>query len=273
MVLAQLQAEFDREAKTFTDMLLQHYTGFSRIDLNLNPQREMENVVVSQIQEAVADLLKNKPIQYILGETEFCGLRVKVNPSVLIPRQETEELAAWVAAENPRAKNILDLCTGSGCIAVFLAHRLKNAALTAVDISPDALSVAKENAVLNNVSVDFQQDDILRWDFYLPKKYDVIVGNPPYVRKMERQQMHARVLNYEPQLALFVDDDNPLQFYSAIACIGTKYLIGNGKLYLEINEAYGKEMADLLQKHNYKNIVLRKDIHEKKRMICGQVTS
>ena len=271
MVLAQLQAEFDREAKTFTDMLFQHYTGYNRIDLNLNPQREMENAVVSQIQEAVANLLKHKPIQYILGETEFCGLRVKVNPSVLVPRQETEELATWVAAENPYTKNILDLCTGSGCIAVFLAHRLKNASLTAVDISPEALSVAEENAILNNVSIDFQRDDVLRWDFHLPKKFDVIVSNPPYVRQTERQQMHARILNYEPQLALFVDDDNPLQFYTAIAKIGTKHLTENGKLYLEINEAYGKETTDLLRQHNYKNIVLRKDIHGKDRMICGSI--
>jgi len=269
-VLSQLQTVFDSvEAKVFTDMLLRHYAGFNRIDLNLNPFAEIENLIVRQINEAITDLLKHKPIQYVLGEAEFCGLKFKVNPSVLIPRQETEELAMWVAKENPYAKNILDLCTGSGCIAIFLAHKLKNACLTGVDISPEALLLAKENAALNSVSVDFQMDNVLNSNFSLYRKFDVIVSNPPYVRKIERQQMHARVLDYEPQSALFVEDDNPLQFYKAIARIGTTHLTNNGKLYLEINEAYGKEIVNLLQQFGYKDIVLQKDIHEKERMIRG----
>lgn len=271
LIFARLQTMFDDvEAKIFTGMLLRHYTGFNRIDLNLNPHADIENTAMTQIDEAVDKLLKHKPIQYILGETEFCGLKFKVNPSVLIPRQETEELAMWVAKENFQAKNILDLCTGSGCIAVFLAHVLKNTSLSGVDISHDALKVAEENALLNNVHVDFQQDDVLRPDFSIHKKFDAIVSNPPYVRKKEKRQMHARVLDYEPQQALFVDDDNPLQFYKAIAQIGRTHLTENGKLYLEINEAYGKEMVDLLHGYNYQNIVLQKDIHGKDRMICGK---
>ena len=251
-------------------MLLFNYTGYHRIDLNLNPFTEIDSAIITQINDAVADLLKHKPIQYVLGETEFCGLKFKVNPSVLIPRQETEELAMWVATENTHAKNILDLCTGSGCIAVFLAHTLKKTCLTGIDISLEALQVAKENAKLNQVDVDFQNDDVLQPNFSLRKKFDAIVSNPPYVRKKERQEMHVRVLNYEPQLALFVDDDNPLQFYESIARIGTTHLENNGKLYLEINESFGNEMVDLLQKYNYKNLILRKDIHGKDRMACGQ---
>ena len=270
IIFSQLQTAFDSvEAKVFTDMLLHHYTGHNRISLNLYPQTAVDNSIVTQIDNAIAALMKHKPIQYILGETEFCGLKFKVNPSVLIPRPETEELAMWVTTENPQAENILDLCTGSGCIAVVLADRLKNACLSGVDISCEALSVARENAALNNVMIDFQQVDVLQPDFSLDKKFDVIVSNPPYVRKTEQQQMHARVLDYEPYSALFVDDDNPLLFYKAIARIGTTHLTNHGKLYLEINEAYGKEVVELMQQFDYKNIILKKDIYEKDRMVCG----
>jgi len=267
-VFFQLQTAFDSgEAMVFTNMLLQHYTNCNRIDLNLNPCMEIDTATQTSINQAVADLFKHKPIQYILGETSFCGLKIKVNPSVLIPRQETEELAMWVAGENAHAQHILDLCTGSGCIAVFLASVLPNARLTGVDISSEGLQLAKENAVLNNQTIDFQHNDILQPDFCLSKKFDVIVSNPPYVRTMEKRQMHARVLDYEPQQALFVEDSNPLQFYKAIAKIGKKHLTENGKLYLEINEVLGKEIVDLLQQSDYKDVVLKKDIHGKDRMV------
>ena len=270
IVFSQLQLVFNSvEAKIFTDMLLLHYTGYCRIALNLNPNTEIEDAIIKQIHSAVAELQKQKPIQYVLGETEFCGLKFKVNPSVLIPRQETEELVMWILAENPKADNILDLCTGSGCIAIALSKNLKKTSLTGIDISRDALEVAKENAVSNQVDIDFICIDVLQENFSLNKKFDVIVSNPPYVREMEKQQMHVRVLNYEPHLALFVDDGNPLQFYKAIARIGTTHLTDNGKLYLEINEAYGKETADLLLQYNYADIVLKKDIHGKDRMVCG----
>ena len=267
-VFAQLQPFFDVvEATIYTDMLLHYYTGCDRIKRNLNPHTEIENARVKQIDEAVSELLKHKPIQYILGETEFCGLPFKVNQSVLIPRQETEELVLWIAEENPQAKNILDLCTGSGCIAVSLAKKLKNAHLTGVDISLDALFVAEENAEQNNVRVDFLSDNILHPHFSLNRKFDVIVSNPPYVRETEKRQMHSRVLDYEPSLALFVDDENPLLFYQALARIGTTHLRDKGTLYLEINEAYGKEITTLLQQNGYQNIILKKDIHGKDRMI------
>ena len=267
-VFAQLQPVFDSvESRIFTDMLLQHYTKHNRISLNLNPQIAVEPAIVKQIDEAIADLLKHKPIQYVLGETEFCGLRFKVNPAVLIPRQETEELVFWVAAENPLAKNMLDLCTGSGCIAVSLADKLQNARLTGVDISFDALKVAEENAALNHVSIDFQHDDVLQSHFSLNKKFDVIVSNPPYVREAEKPQMQPRVLDYEPPSALFVDDDNPLLFYKAIAHIGKTHLANNGKLYFEINESYGEEIVKLLQQLDYKDVVLKKDINGKDRMV------
>ena len=269
-VFSQLQPEFGKgEARVFTDMLLQYYTGYNRIALNLYPQTEISDIAVNQIYTAIIELLAHKPIQYILGETEFCGLKFKVNSSVLIPRPETEELVMWIEKENPQAKTILDLCTGSGCIAIALANQLKNTALAGIDISLDALSVAKENAKLNQVQVDFLQADVLHPHFSMEKKWDVIVSNPPYVRENERKQMSIRVLDYEPPLALFVDDDNPLLFYKAIARIGANHLTENGKLYLEINEAYGNEIKALLQQYNYKDIVLKKDIHGKDRMICG----
>jgi len=268
---SQLQPFFDgMEAKVYTDMLLHHYTGCNRICLNLHPHTEIENTIIKQIDDAISELLKQKPIQYILGETEFCGLKFKVNPSVLIPRQETEELVMWVAKENPHAKNILDLCTGSGCIAVSLSKILKNAHLTGVDISLAALSVAEENAKTNNVNVDFLNNNVLRSHFSLDRKFDVIVSNPPYVREMEKRQIHPRVLNYEPQLALFVNDDNPLLFYKALARIAETHLTDNGKLYLEINEIYGKEIENLLQQYDYRDIILKKDIHGKDRMICAK---
>ena len=270
IVFLQLQTQFDGiEAKVFADILLQHFTGHNPISLNLNPQTEIENAVIEQIDSAVTKLFEHKPIQYVLGETEFCGLKFKVNPSVLIPRPETEELVMWVLSENPQAENILDLCTGSGCIAVYLAKKLKNTHLTGVDISREALQIAFENAKRNKVEIDFFTADVLQPDFSLGKQFDVIVSNPPYVRESEKRQMHARVLNYEPHSALFVNDDNPLLFYKAIARIGTTHLTENGKLYLEINEAYGKETATLLQQFDYKNIVLKKDIHGKDRMLCG----
>jgi len=271
IVFSQLQTTFDSiEAKVFTNMLLHYYTGYDSISLNLNPQIAVDTMVMHRIDEAVKELLQHKPIQYILGETEFCGLKFKVNPAVLIPRQETEELTEWAATENPQAKNILDLCTGSGCIAVSLAHKLKNAYLMGVDISCDALSVAKTNTVWNQVKVDFLHADVLHPKFSLDKKFDVIVSNPPYVRRMEQQQMHARVLDYEPQSALFVNDDNPLLFYKAIARIGTTHLADNGRLYFEINEVFGKEVADLLLQSDYKEVIIKKDIHGKDRMVCGK---
>jgi len=269
-VFSQLKPFFDGiETKAYTDMLLRHYTGYDAVALNLNPYVHIENIAISQINSAIEDLLKNKPIQYVLGETEFCGLRFKVNQSVLIPRQETEELVMWILEENPTAENVLDLCTGSGCIAVSIANKLKNANLAGVDISSEALSVARENATINHVSIAFSECNVLQPNFFINEKFDVIVSNPPYVREMEKRQMHVRVLDYEPQLSLFVEDNNPLLFYKAIARIGTTHLTNNGKLYLEINEVYGKEIADLLEQHDYKNIVLKKDIHGKDRMICG----
>jgi release factor glutamine methyltransferase len=178
-------------------------------------------------------------------------------------------LVRWVLTDNPQAKNLLDLCTGSGCIAISLTKELQNLHSTGVDISCDALKTAQENAQLHNVTIDFLNADVLQPDFSLNKKFDVIVSNPPYVREMEKQQMHVRILNYEPQSALFVDDNEPLLFYKAIARIGTNHLTDNGKLYLEINEAYGKETVNLLQQYDYKDIVLKKDIHGKDRMVCG----
>ena len=223
------------------------------------------------------DLMTGKPLQYILGETEFYGLTFKVNPSVLIPRPETEELVDWIIKDVRKEKgnlssgefNILDIGTGSGCIPVTLKKNLPAANLMAMDISPDALETAIRNSVLNQAEVRFYLDDILQpgQSELLNSKFTVIVSNPPYVTNAEKSQMHKNVLTYEPHTALFVEDDDPLIFYKAIAFFAIRQLNPKGSLYLEINENFGKETADLLREFGFEDIDLRTDLPGRFRMI------
>lgn len=219
--------------------------------------------------EAIVLRLKNfEPIQYILGETEFFGLKLNVSPSVLIPRPETEELVQWITRNNlPENCRILDIGTGSGCIAVALKSQLKNAEVFGVDISEKALEVARQNAFKNNLEVCFFQADILKWEHNNWKNYDVIVSNPPYIRECEKPQMHANVLNHEPENALFVTDNDPLVFYRSIAAFAKKNLTENGMLFLEINENLGSEMNEMLLDFYFRDIEIRKDINGKNRMV------
>jgi len=214
--------------------------------------------------------LKNfEPIQYILGETEFYGLKLAVNPFVLIPRPETEELVQWIIkSQLPENCKILDIGTGSGCIALALKNELKNAEVFGTDISENALVVARQNAIKNNLDVDFFQADILKWEKIDWKTFDVIVSNPPYIRESEKKLIHPNVINHEPASALFVADSNPLVFYRSIAIFAKKQLSGNGLLFFEINENLGSEMKKMLICFGFSEIEIRKDINRKNRMVC-----
>jgi release factor glutamine methyltransferase len=260
------------EARAVVRLLFEYFTGYDNLYINLNPQTEIASHIVDNINIAASQLLENKPIQYVLGETVFCKLPFIVTDAVLIPRSETEELTRWIIEENKQINKLLDICTGSGCIAVSLAKNIKKCEVYAVEISSESLKIAQKNAELNNVKVNFTQYDIFNNDFFRSTdiKFDIIVSNPPYVREMEKRYMHKRVLDYEPYTALFVDDEQPLLFYDIILKFGQTHLVNNGKLYFEINEHFSKEITDLYAKYGYTNIRLKQDIHGKDRMLCGE---
>ena len=212
---------------------------------------------------AIERLKNHEPIQYVLGKTTFMDLEFKVNSSVLIPRPETEELVRLMLKENLNGKEILDIGTGSGCIAISLAKNLPNAKVSALDISKDALEVAKENAILNNVNIEFINADIFKYQS--DKKYEIIVSNPPYVLESEKLIMKHNVLNFEPERALFVADDDPLLYFKTILNFSKKYLYKYGKIYLEINDRYEDEIKDLAISCGYSNTDCSKDIFGKNR--------
>ncbi|MCF6350440.1 MAG: peptide chain release factor N(5)-glutamine methyltransferase [Flavobacteriaceae bacterium] len=279
--LKQLKKTFESELTTlypkteiesFFYILMETFFNLKRIDIALNSELEIK--VPLKFHKAVNDLVNQKPIQYIIGETEFYGLPFKVNKDVLIPRPETEELVHWIITNcnfNTRFK-ILDIGTGTGCIAISLAKKILNSEIYALDVSKKALEVAKVNAKINNVNIVFIEQDILNTqNFENTVKFDVIVSNPPYIRNLEKKEINANVLNNEPHLALFVTDENPLLFYDAIANFALKNLIKNGKLYFEINQYLGRETIDLLTVKGFKNIVLQKDIFKNDRMLYCEI--
>tara|TARA_A100001234_G_scaffold216011_1_gene221450 strand:+ start:96 stop:932 length:837 start_codon:yes stop_codon:yes gene_type:complete len=228
-------------------------------EINLNESNQ--NLFLSALER----LKTHEPIQYVLGKTTFMDLEFKVNSSVLIPRPETEELVRLMLKDNLDGKEILDIGTGSGCIAISLAKNLPNSKVTALDISSDALKVAKENAKLNNVKVNFINADI--FEYKSKKKFDIIVSNPPYVLESEKPSMKQNVLVFEPHLALFVSDENPLIFYDRILNIYFKNLKSNGMLCLEINSSLKKEFNQILEKIDDKNISYIKDFEDNYRFI------
>ncbi|OYX22398.1 MAG: protein-(glutamine-N5) methyltransferase, release factor-specific, partial [Flavobacteriales bacterium 32-35-8] len=233
----ELDAIYDKhEVDRFFFILLESYYNITRIKLAVNPELIMDDN--EKILNALKRLKSQEPIQYIIGQTEFFGLPFKVNQHILIPRPETEELVDWILTSDPRPKTqdpaILDVGTGSGCIAISLAKNLKNAKVYALDVSRKALNVAIENAESNDVKVEFIEADILMTEVISDLKFDIIVSNPPYVRHLEKTQMKPNVLNNEPHLALFVEDENPLQFYKAITQFAVNNLKDNGMLFFEI---------------------------------------
>ena len=261
------------EIDSFFFILMEEKLKLQRIDTVLNSDLLITNKNLIDLKNIVKRLQKEEPIQYIIGNTEFYGLPFLVDKNTLIPRTETEELVAWVLDEIKVLTNnkitelsILDIGTGTGCIPISLAKNLTSLNISAIDISPEALLIAKQNAILNKVTIEFIELDILNAES-LPQEYDVIISNPPYVRELEKEEIKNNVLENEPHLALFVADENPLIFYNKIADLAKQQLSKNGMLFFEINQYLGKETLNMLVKKGFKNIQLKKDLFGNDRMI------
>lgn len=266
---SKLSTQFPvEEIDSFFYWLLLDFLKISRLQFAMEPEKEISREGEAKMMDALKRLQKSEPVQYITGETEFFGLPFKVSKAVLIPRPETEELVELILEESANFENpeILDIGTGSGCIAISLAKNLSNAKVSAIDVSEAALEVARENIGLNAVNVRVFQADILQLD-KLPQEYDIIVSNPPYVRNQEKKMMKANVLDYEPELALFVSDADPLIFYKKIASLAKAHLSEKGRLFFEINEYLGNDLVAFLEEAKFKNIRLHKDFAGKDRMI------
>ena len=271
------------ESNALIMILLEHYFNIDRVKIAMEPELRLSESELLTLHFAVKELLKNRPIQYIIGETEFCGLRFYVDENVLIPRPETEEMVKNIASRRDKAclvptgcdlemdgrPSILDIGTGSGCIAISIAKLLKNSVVTAVDVSEKALEVAKKNAETNEAGVRFILDDILNPQNteLIDNQYDIIVSNPPYVCESEKKEMRANVLDFEPSSALFVPDSDPLVFYRKVLEFAQKILKPEGEIWLEINEKLGTETRNLCLNHGFKNVEIIKDFREKERVI------
>ena len=270
----ELSAIYDaQEIESFFYLILESFHRKKRIDLALEPEMEMDALQLLRWESALAELKKQKPIQYILGETEFYGLPFLVNENVLIPRPETEELIALILAEGKGKREkgkvrILDIGTGSGCIPIALKKNLPEAEVYAIDISEKALATAMKNAELNQVDVYFRLQDILATED-LESSFDIIVSNPPYVRHLEKAEIKPNVLEHEPHLALFVADNDALLFYRKITALAQKHLTPKGKLYFEINQYLGKETFALVESFGFTEARLHQDIYGNDRMVSA----
>jgi release factor glutamine methyltransferase len=264
-----------RETEAITLLVLEEITGISRAKIKAFPEDEVDGEAAEKIEAILEELKTGRPVQYILGNTEFYGLNFLVNPATLIPRPETEELVEWILSSVGsgkfavgRALSILDIGTGSGCIAISLKKNLPGAEVTAIDISTDALNTATQNAVINEVKVGFVHDDILNSKSEIRNpKFDIIVSNPPYVTLEDKLQMHQNVTGFEPHSALFVPEHDPLIFYKAIADFAQEKLVPGGYLFFEINENLGKETLEVLADKGFTNIELRQDMSGRDRMV------
>ncbi|WP_396142082.1 peptide chain release factor N(5)-glutamine methyltransferase [Flavobacterium sp.] len=282
MLLKQYKSHFfnslknsqdEQEIESFFFILTEYLHNLKRVDVALNPNFELSEAEVEKWNTILAQLQLEKPIQYITREAWFYGLKFEVNENTLIPRPETEELVEWILnssiTQHPSPNTILDIGTGTGCIPIALKANLPQANISAIDVSEKAIEVAKRNAELNKVEVNFIQANILEVEdlSQLPSSYNIIVSNPPYVRNLEKQEIKKNVLDYEPHLALFVEDTDALLFYRKIAQLAIKNLSPNGLLFFEINQYLGKETVELLENLGFKNIELKKDIYGNDRMV------
>ena len=281
----QISTDFSEQLSTIYDanevnslcmMVLENVVNISPAKIKAFPATEISTPDNEIIANILTRLATGEPIQYILGYTEFYGLTFKVNSSVLIPRPETEELVEWIISSVGSSELavglFLDIGTGSGCIPISLKKNLPDAEVSAIDISPEALQTAKENAELNKVVVNFIQDDILNpKSEILNSKFEIIISNPPYVTLEDKKLMHANVTDFEPHTALFVPEDDPLIFYKAIADFAANHLEKGGLLFLEINESYGEQIVKLLNGKQFINIELRKDMSGRDRMVKAQL--
>ncbi|MET3045209.1 peptide chain release factor N(5)-glutamine methyltransferase [Flavobacterium covae] len=286
MLLKEYKVQFEKELmkiyeskeiESFFYLLLEAFHAMKRIDFVLNPYLELDALQLLQWETVLGQLKQEKPIQYILGETNFFGMSFYVNEHTLIPRPETEELVDWIIKTVSTFKKeqkikILDIGTGTGCIAISLAKNIPMAEVYAIDVSLKTLEVAERNARKNNATVHFIHQDILILE-KLESTFDIIVSNPPYVRNAEKIEIKKNVLDYEPHLALFVEDTNPLIFYKKIAQLAIKGLTEKGCLFFEINQYLGKEMIELMKELQFENVDLRKDIYGNDRMLIGEKSS
>jgi release factor glutamine methyltransferase len=255
------------EIRVFTRLILEEVCNLSVSEIASCKFNDLSDNKKQNIISIVKRLQNNEPIQYILGNTEFYGITLKVTPAVLIPRPETEELVEWILQETKQpTPHILDIGTGSGCIAITLAKKLKDTTVYAWDVSGQAIEIAKENAKANNVSINFSVNDALKPQS-VKQHLDIVVSNPPYIREMEKELMTNNVLDYEPHMALFVPNNKALLFYNRIADIALEQLTSKGWLYFEINQAKGAEVVQLLKEKGYENVELKQDISGNDRMI------
>ncbi len=260
------------EVKNITEMMFEHFMGWDKITLRLNNKSSLSESELLLFHKALKRLLKNEPVQHITGEMEFYSLPFKVNKNVLIPRPETEELVDLVIKECKGYETILDIGTGSGCIPISLKKHLKNTFVYGVDISENALVVARDNAELNSTEVTFVKEDVLKMSSLensIKKGFDVIVSNPPYITNSEKVLMSENVLTFEPHVALFIEDDEPLLFYDKIGHLAYDNLPSGGKLYFEINEHYGDQIMALLKSIGFSNIRMLKDLQNKDRIVTA----
>jgi release factor glutamine methyltransferase len=263
------------EVETFIVYCFEEYLNIKRAEIGLRSNETMSESELLKFNFAIKDLKQYKPIQYIFGKADFYGLKFIVNEHVLIPRPETEELVHLIIKDIHYSNlntqiSILDIGTGSGCIPVALKKNISSAKISAIDISEQALVVAKQNAKLNNAEIEFINDTILNPMSKIrdtEAQFDIIVSNPPYICISEKEQMQKNVVDYEPHLALFIDDQDPLLFYKMIADFTLKHLRSDGKLYVEINPVYGSEIKQMLENKRFKNVILLKDLNNKNRIL------
>lgn len=264
---SQLKDYDKQEAESLVSWLLEHHLGWRRTDI-LNEADE--SFFPKTIYEDFDRLKTGEPIQYIFGKGHFYGREFFVSPATLIPRNETEELAHLIIKENRQpGLKILDIGTGTGCIPISLALEMKNPKVFGVDISEEALLIARKNAVELGAEVFFSKCDILT-EIPNVTELDVLISNPPYIPEQEKSEMHKNVLDFEPQLALFVSNDDPLIFYRRIAELGKQLLKQNGKLYFEINEKYGNDVSSLMKDLGFSDVRILKDLNEKDRIVVGR---
>jgi release factor glutamine methyltransferase len=269
------------ELRNIIELVIEHITNMSRAEQVKNKVPYLTCTQLEDLDAITERLKKNEPVQYVLGEAWFAGMKFKVNKNVLIPRPETEELVDWIVKEsqksNPesfrdKSQNIIDIGTGSGCIPITLKHQLPEANVSAIDVCSEALFNATENAIKLNTEVDFTLLDFLdeeKWNEL--HQYDIIVSNPPYVKQSEINTIHERVKEFEPHLALFVPDNDPILFYKKLSDFSMKHLNAGGKLFVEINEALGEAVSNLFRSAGFLNVDLKKDMQGKDRMVMASV--
>lgn len=257
-----------REARQIALVAVSELTNIRIAELLADPDHMLE---IEDVDRIIDELRSGRPLQYVIGAAEFCGLRIGVREGVLIPRPETEELVQWVTNDNHAAARLLDIGTGSGCIALAIKHQQPETDVFATDISEEALAIARTNAVALNLNVEFRRADALcGMEQIFPEQFDVIVSNPPYIPQSERAEIRRNVTGYEPAKALFVPDDDPILFYRAIARAARQILTDGGQLYYEIHEHFGDEVCAMLRAEGFGGVTLRRDFNDKPRMICGR---